>query len=221
MTAAIPSDEEQEAIARAAEDKFAALRGRAMQAYATLEQSLFKLFAALTGLEYGLAAAVFFKISPPRQVLKLLQELLQKKHGETYLKFWKSLQGHISNSTDTRNPIVHWNVALSVTSDGTRDYMLIPADYMSGRNLHPIYASSIQDFTDKCEFLFRLCSMFRSFAVPDAPMLTHMGTEQLQAWRGIFEQEVVYPPPSTHPQYQKPPEPENQPPPSRESPQPP
>jgi hypothetical protein len=47
----------------AARDEFWAIRGKAIQSYANLEQSLARLFSALAGTTQKIGGTIFFRIS--------------------------------------------------------------------------------------------------------------------------------------------------------------
>ena len=67
--------------AKKAEEKFAELRGRALQNYANLEQALFRLFTELSGLRIDVAAIIYFKNFQSRQTIKMIGELLASRFG--------------------------------------------------------------------------------------------------------------------------------------------
>ena len=192
-------------------------RGRAIQAYADLEQNLCLLLAAFSGMPLDIAAIVFFKITSSRARDAILEKLLKKKHGSTLMAFWKSLESLIGQLTETRNHIVHWNANVFRGEDGIESIELKSPSVWGDYDKTPaITKKDILDFIDKCLFVSRLCNHFAAFLVPQDRSLTT--EEQEQAWHDIFQQPVVYPPPDNHPLCQKPKAAETQLPPSQESP---
>jgi hypothetical protein len=79
----------------AAVDDFHAIRGRAIEAYADVELGLCKLFARFADVDLGVASSIFFRITNPRVVGEILDELLRKKYKDKYSAFWNSLDKHV------------------------------------------------------------------------------------------------------------------------------
>src|SRR4051794_14585654 len=107
------SNAEQERI----EEQFYAARGRAIQAYATLEQSLCTLFSRLAGTPDDVAAIIFFRITSYRVRNTIIEKLFQRKFGATYNTFRNSLVKQLTPIDNERNEIVHWNVLIDVSTD--------------------------------------------------------------------------------------------------------
>ena len=80
-----------EVVHRAAYDEMWPLRGQAIQAYASLEQSLFGLFALLTGMDRPIAGIVFFKITNAQARNSIIEKLFQKWYGNEFSLFRNSL----------------------------------------------------------------------------------------------------------------------------------
>ncbi len=183
-------------------NEFWEIRGHAIQTYANLEQSLCALFASLSGMSREIAAIIFFRIVAKRVVITILEKLLKKKYDTEYREFWISFQKVIFQIDEARNAIVHWNATITVNSqDGSSQLALMPpANILDADSSIPSYTTEdILEFTAKCDFLGRLCNMFTMLLSPP-PLWPE---EQRKLWRCIFEQEVVYPPPNTHPLSQK------------------
>ena len=100
------------------QDPFWAIRGHAIEAYAGVEQSLCALFAHLTGMHNEVAGVIFFRITNPRVLGEILDILMKKKYVDEYSKFWKSVDKIIRKLVETRNRLVHWNVANTSTNTG-------------------------------------------------------------------------------------------------------
>ena len=89
----------EDAIKLAATDEFWALRGKAIQGYANLEQALAMLFAILAGTDSDTANIIFFKITNADARNKIIEKLFQKKLGDQHNLFRNSL---IRNSWSDR-----------------------------------------------------------------------------------------------------------------------
>lgn len=169
-------------------------RGRAIQDYATLEQRLCSLFARFGKMEPHVAGTVFFRISNTRARIAILDELKRKQLGDQYKAFWKSHTSLVRGVDGRRNEIVHWHV----TNGAERvpgalpkiiDVRLEPPNYWAESEAF-LTVDDLKAFGRKCSFLSGCLMMFE--------MLLDGHT----ASREIFEQEVAYPPPRTHPLFQ-------------------
>jgi hypothetical protein len=69
-----------------AEDEFWAIRGKTINGYADLEQSLCQLFAFLGSIEPVSAGIIFFRITS-HQRNSILDRLFKKKFGDQYAFF--------------------------------------------------------------------------------------------------------------------------------------
>jgi hypothetical protein len=103
----ISLDEAQE---QAATDEFWAIRGKAIQSYAGLEQSLARLFSALAGTSQEIGGTIFFRIASADARRNLIGKLFQIKFRQQYNLFRNSLIKQLKPIDDERNQIVHWNV---------------------------------------------------------------------------------------------------------------
>jgi hypothetical protein len=70
-----------EAMRKGSEDEFWAIRGKAVQAYASLEQSLCRIFGQLAGSTFSVAGVIFFKITSAQARNSIIEKLFQKKFG--------------------------------------------------------------------------------------------------------------------------------------------
>ena len=85
----MPSDEpkpdDQQFLANASgqvsTDQFLASRGKAVQAYARLEQALCRIFADISGTAPQIAAIIFFRIQSTRARNDVLDKLLRLRYG--------------------------------------------------------------------------------------------------------------------------------------------
>jgi hypothetical protein len=206
-------------FAESSQDQFWAIRGHAIQAYASLEQSLCGIFAHASGTPLDVAGIIFFKIVNVGTMLGILEKLLKKKHGTAYSLFWNSFLATLRQISETRNWIVHWNAATFLEDHGHSLGLTPPNIHDYGPNTPPpIKTANIIEFMEKCAFLARLANMFKM--IHTAEIVAQMDARQVQTWRDLFAQPITYPPPNSHPLCQKPQVPESQPPTSPALPQP-
>src|SRR4029077_20692494 len=98
-----------------AEDEFWAIRGKTINGYADVEQSLCQLFAFLGGIEAAIAGIIFFRITS-HQRNSMLNRLFRKKFGDQYSLFRNSLTEQLKPIDIARNEIVHWNTEVQIIS---------------------------------------------------------------------------------------------------------
>ena len=185
---------------KASEDKLWTTRGKAVQAYANLEQSLCHLLGSLADVSDEIAGIIFYKIVNTGARTAILENLLKKKHKDTYREFWLSFAKLLRSTDQERNEIIHWNGIISVNmKDGSSELALMPPGVWETDLNKPRHTiDSILEFTRKCSFLARFCNMFvLTLKPPDA-----WPEEQQQTWRDICLQPIVYPPPESHPLFQ-------------------
>lgn len=186
-----------EAMQKAALDEFWAIRGAAVQAYANLEQSLCRVFAYVSETHPEVAAVIFFKISSPRARYSMIERLLKRKFQDRYVTFWNSVARLLGATDNRRNEIVHWSAINNVAlQDGklVSDLSLRQPTYWIAFSAPSLSKADMNEFINRCSFFRRLCNQFwmemsgQAFTDPER-----------QTWRDICQQEVVYPPPDTHP----------------------
>lgn len=198
-----------------------AARGHAIQSYASLEQSLCRLFALLSGTTNDVAGVIFFRITSTAYRDKMLARLMEKKYGKKYDIFWESTGKLIAQITQRRNEIVHWNVAMNIDAGSgiQTPTLVLPNLYdwlLTNQAEPPITTEGLIDFKIKCDTITSLCNMFH---LCHGPISTTLPQALVQTWLDIFQQPVVYPMPEGHPLFQKKPKPEIQLPPSQELPE--
>ena len=192
-------------------DQIWAIRGKAIQAYATLEQSLCSLFAALGDMQSDVAGIIFFKITSTSSRTRILEKLFKLKHGDDFNIFRNSLLAHLSPIDQKRNEIVHWNAVNTVGSDASGNMTcvvsLVPAASWGINNESSLTIPDLIAFHKKCDIFARLINMF-VFTV-------HFGKDaqgfDRTPWLDIFAQPITYPLPEGHPLLPKPATPETPP----------
>ena len=199
--------DQQEEIRKCFEE-FNSLRGQAIQAYASLERSLCRVFSSLSETTMEVASIIFFKIVNASTLYDILEKLLRNKHGATFNLFWNSFIKTLRQDlSQKRNHIVHWNAWFS-SQKGCHFYVLRPHghEYHANPNVPPpIVATHLAEFIEKCGFFSQLANRFYFYTTPELKSLLEAGYPgRMQAWHDIFLQPIVYPPPSNHPLCLKP-----------------
>lgn len=187
---------------QAAVDPFWSLRGKAIQHFANVEQALCGVFSAVSELKPDVAAVIFFRITNPRVVGSMLKELLERKYKDTYSVFWNSLAKLTQEAVETRNKIVHWNVANCIGPEGLQAVTLTPPNFYNLGDMKMLDSSQMEEFTRRCDFIARLYNMFHLFL--SRQDIFENDAVRKQLWYETFQQPVVYPPPATHPLLSKP-----------------
>jgi hypothetical protein len=100
------------------EINFWVIRGKAIQSYAFLEQALFQLFCALSGMDMKTAGTMFFRINNTRARNTIIEKLFRNKFADQMRLFRNSLISGLSSMDQQRNEIVHWH---AVSDFLTRD----------------------------------------------------------------------------------------------------
>lgn len=171
-------------------------RAKAINDYAHYETALLFLFSHFLGAAIDYAGIPFFQLNNAHARIIILDKLLKKKYGNTYNKFWDSLGGTLRELDVERNHIVHWVTQATIKDGKVVDIGLIAPNVLDWRPGHPrIDLDRLNAFMEQCAFFSQLLAKFWS--------LLH-GQKLPDAWRDIFQQPVVYPPPESHPLYKKP-----------------
>lgn len=188
-------------INKASEDEFWATRGKAIHAYAELEQQLCRLFAHLSGTTHDVARIIFFKITSTKARNSILEKLFKKKFGDRYNLFRNTLIAQLSPIDNKRNEIVHWSFVNHIKLDKFGETIssaeLRPPTFMNSDKNSPFNdTEALIAFTHKCNFYSRLCAMF---ALISWGNIDQMPEEMRNTWLDIFSQSIIYPPPEDHP----------------------
>lgn len=181
------------------QDPFWAIRAKAIQNYASLEQSLCGLFAMLGNIELPIAGIIFFRITSADSRNKIIEKLFRQKYQGEYNLFINSLLSQLKPIDRKRNEIVHWNTTQTISGPKPSDWSLslIPPNFWAHNQDSP--SIGIQDlitFADKCNFYGRLLNMF---AFVMEPRHQESVASVSDTWLGIFSQPITYPPQAGHP----------------------
>jgi hypothetical protein len=173
-------------------------RASAIQAYAALEFSLCILFSLLLGIDIDRAGLVFFRITNTHSRNRILDDLREKKFGESYKSFWNSMMSIVRTLDQRRNEIVHWHVVQTIDltlphAQAAKLSLQPPAGWSSGSPAS-IADQELVEFMERCSFASTLLSMFGMVT-----MQSNFPESSRAPWLQIFEQPVAYPPPDTHP----------------------
>jgi hypothetical protein len=191
------------AMEKAAQDELWAIRGRAIQSWATLEQALCNVFSMVAGLRRDIGGIIFFRIvnTPARDAI--LEDLLKIKFGDRFNLFWNSVLKALKEISGKRNQIVHWNAISNIGSDAsgelTVEVFLRPPKSWGYDPLAPVVKTQdLKDFMAKCDFYTRACNGF--YALMKAPVAGDVviPEEHRKPWVDIFQEPLSYPPPSNH-----------------------
>lgn len=187
-----------------------AARGKAIQAYATLEQSLCMLMSDLADMSRESALTIFFKITSYGSRNSIIEKLIKTKHDQKFNLFWNSYLKELHKIDVARNEIVHWlsvaNLALDVNGN-----LLVGVNLAHPSNMHPKTIeeyktpSDLLLFADKCFTFSLLCNCF---VMETSPPPNHAPRG---AWLQIFQQPLIYPLPADHLLFQRGPAPDSQP----------
>jgi len=185
----------------AAKDEFWAIRGKAIQSYATLEQSLARLFSALAGTTQKIGGTIFFRISSADTRRTLIDKLFQQRFHGQYNLFRNSLIKQLKPIDNERNEIVHWNVVNNVGSDETgkttsRLALMPPASFPSPDSASKD-ANQMMAFSNKCEFYAALSGFFPIIAM-EGFTATPISDADKKPWLDAYSKPIEYPPPVGH-----------------------
>lgn len=180
----------------APDDPIWAARGKAIQAYALLEQSLMRAFVALTGMEPYVAGVVFFKNTSSQARTAIFEKLIRHRYGAKYNLFWNSLIKHLGQIDKKRNAIVHWNAVTRIRFlTGEYDIRLVPPNFWAvTEDVEFIDCAGLNEFSTKCAVFANICN---HFFLNDAGY----ATVEPNPWPDIFRSPIVYPLPEDHPSH--------------------
>ena len=194
-------------------NKLRLYRGKAINAYAGVEPALCNIFGLLLGVEgYEVAPTVFYSITNTHSRNRIMDDLLEKRHGPTYQAYWNGIPGTPNKSglftiirqlDQMRNEIVHWhlgvksgNPLMKILPDVQRELgkpRLTPIIEPTART---ISISELQEFIRRANFVERSLMLFLVFVIPfeNIKSLISGWDEMRPTLREIFAQPASYPP---------------------------
>jgi hypothetical protein len=192
------------ALQVAEHDPIWANRGKAIQSYAILEQSLCHAFAQLADMKLETALVIFYKITNTGSRDSILERLLHKKHGTRFNLFWNVYFKELRKINTKRNELAHWLSALNAALND-QNIMLVgitlihPSSLVNQQPEKHLTSNDLIEFSSKCQIFARLCIMF-CLVTSDKTL----DEDTKKTWLEIFQQPLVYPLPADHPLNQTP-----------------
>ena len=180
-----------------AEQRLLISRAKAIQAYASTEQSICSILAHLAHADPHTASIIFYRIGAhPRNVI--LDELMTKEYARTYRKFWASMMRHVRDLDRIRNMLVHWHTHVELSPPTATVGLSRPATWLSRGEISKLSIGEIDAFARKCDFVARSFNMFH------LALMSKLDSSQGKhaTWLGIFQKPADYPPKSDHPLFQ-------------------
>lgn len=200
-------------------------RGKAIEAYASMELSLSILFSDLLQSPIQYAGIVFFRITNTSSRNTIIETLLSKRYGDTYTAFWsgvpntpnrKGLFNLIRSLDQRRNEIVHWHTVSYLNADEYNGppspVQLTPPTAWAFKSDQPkLGTADLIEFCQLATFVHSAISIFTIVSNGTLPR----DADAWQTWHEILQQPCTYPPSKGHPLFQTPEELQSQPQPSR------
>lgn len=184
----------QEGMRQGRMSPFWAARGKAIQSYSNVEQSLCRVFSLVSDTNHDVAAIIFFKITSTAAQTSIIEKLLQKKYGTTYNLFWNSYFKLHKPLVNKRNEIVHWKAINVIGADesGTKSKIeLRPPPFWGFDPTAPVITiDDLVKFDAACDALQRVANIFY------AAVTSTMIDEDSATWVERFKQPLIYPIPS-------------------------
>ena len=178
-------------------DPIWAERGKAIQAYALLEQALCELMQDLSGTNAEAASIIFYKITSTGSRNAIIEKLLRRKHGKKYNLFWNSYLKELRPIDIRRNEIVHWLSASLSATDYTGAIicgviLIPPGAHAFSHDADHISSLDLQNFSTKCDEFARLCRIFIRVSN------LNRAQDGFDTWLDIFQKPFLYPLPKDH-----------------------
>lgn len=193
-----PHNEPEAAVQLAAQSEAVAAlrlaRANAIQCYASLEQSLWRLLAELTTLDEDIAGTIFFRIVNTRSRMSILEYVAKRKANPATIPFLNSAFKRCEQLDQTRNGIIHWHQVIEL-SWPIRAELCPPNYYARTADTKCIQVSDLKNFSKETDFLSRSLNMYCFSYGPK--WAAH--NRELGPWLDIFQQPMIYPPPASHP----------------------
>lgn len=204
------------------ETEFHVTRSGAINEYSRIENFLCGLMAHFLGAEPEPTAIIFYRINNARSRNTMIEQLMTRRYGDTYSKFWSGYKGQpgiikfLRKADQGRNEIVHWTHGqlgseLSINGDNDPQPVLVHPTFWIDQTKTPqtLSLKGLEEYSENARFVWRTLLKFWLF-------VTEKGTyvrSPRETWRDIFSQPIPDPLPDTHPlslsykAHQTPPEP--------------
>lgn len=163
------------------------------------------------------AGIAFYSIQNARTRNRMVEDLLEHRHDNTYSLFWNSWNKECRRLDGIRNQVAHWHLS---TTHSVRGGIAQPSKsalkrptYWSARDWQPISAmgpNELRGFAEECHCIAHMLGLFFHYLTED-----FHGYEP-QTLHDIFQQPIPYPPPADSPLSPNHKAPENPAPPSQE-----
>lgn len=173
---------------------FWAMRGAAIEGYSSLEQSMCRLLALVSGMEDSAAATVFFKVTASRSRAEILDKLFKAKFGNAYRPFWNSMMAHFRHLDQRRNELVHWASVHEVGGGADRLYLSPPNFWTLSEDSPSWTQDELLDFMSRCDVVKRALNGF-TFAHREGPRIPN---ELPPESNPLLQEPLEYPLPAGH-----------------------
>lgn len=171
------------------------MRGFAIECYSSLEQSMCRLLANVSGMEDPTAATVFFKVTASRSRSEILDKLFKAKYGTKYRLFWNSINRHFSQLDQRRNQLVHWGSVSEIGEGAPYKRYLAPPNLWELTDESPQWGEAdFMDFASYCDVVKRAINKF-VFAHRDGHRIPGEPPPESEP---LFQEPLQYPLPSGH-----------------------
>lgn len=171
------------------------VRADALQAYATVEQSLCVLLSILLRIPIEQAGTIFFRMVNARSRIAVLQDLLKDVHEDKFKPFWTPTSKRLVFLDGERNKIVHWHMGVFYQGTDAVAHLAKPTGWFPTDDDSRMFVEEIETFSLECEFWANALASFGADLRPK-PLETD------DALPSIFLQPIAYPPPESHPLHQ-------------------
>lgn len=193
-------------------EAFWAMRGRAIHAYARLEQALCQVFAdsmldpfagspAVLVRHDQIASVIFFNIVNTHARSQIMSRLINMRHAGKYSVFWKSAAKGIRKIDDERNKIVHWTAIIQtdLTTTGFGDPRALlkhPTFWSASDDGKEMEENDLNNFIERCHFYSHVLSSFSVVTEPVRQRYFVLDHDAISLWQEIFLWRLDYPLPS-------------------------
>jgi hypothetical protein len=172
-------------------------RADAIEAYADLEAMLCLIFSNLMNTNLRTASIVFYRITNTHSRNRIIDELLQHEIGNKYAAFWNSAIKLVRQLDQTRNEIVHWQIASLHKDDDFKNiddvvHCLAPRQHDSEAPV--LLSRDLRDFVAKAEHVRLHLMMFFLLILLCRNSETKPADPYTEAQSEVFLRPLTYPP---------------------------